>query len=104
MAKFDPKLIDTKYIYDAFKLIASTPEKEDLFIGFAKLNVELKDTGKAVPSHESDAAMRRFVGRPQSMLNGKDRFVALAEASHGSYEEFKKVADAFIEEDVAEDQ
>lgn len=95
--------IDAQYIYDAFVLISKTPEKEDLFIGFAKLNAEREAAGLPVPDHDAQTAMREFVGRPQSQYKGKARFQALAAAWPKGFAYFNNVVKVFIAEDIAEE-
>ena len=95
--------IDAQYIYDAFVLISKTPEKEDLIIGFAKLDVEYKAAGKAIPDHDAQTAIREFVGRPQSTYMKDDRFQALAKAWPKGFDYFNKVVKVFIDEDIAEE-
>lgn len=108
MAVFNPTLINARYIYDAFQLIKATPEKEDLSIGFAKLNVEYKKAGKEVPTDEAQREMLQFVGRADSYarIDGKGakltRFVYLAQIEDRGFDEFNKACQEFIQEDVSE--
>lgn len=101
-SNFDPAKMDARYVYDAFKLIAATPEKEDLIIGMAKLDVEYQHAGKRIPTSEEKRMMTQFLGRPESKRKDKGRFQCIAEASHGDYAEFKAVWDDFVNEDLAE--